>query len=421
MLIAIFVILFSGKTNTSDINEDFDSSGVDLAGQAVLSISGFCEENDDGNEKYEPGVVSYKKKITGQRSGWSKNYQTRDLYDNRKGKLKEYYCENGKLNWEYVECEDGYDKVKMNFINKVNGKVKSTYVYYCEEPTCEDSDGGVNKFVKGTTSGLFEDTEELTETTDECLYNTVVTEYACLNGKVYGQNLPCPNGCEAGACIEAECSSNEDCLGTEETYCNENGGEVCTLITNYDCVGSECVPVSDDTSCTPCPVGCEDNACVTSEELSVICGNSIVDEGEICDDGNSKFGDGCTPLCTSDEICEEGNPCPQQLLNNPKIIQGIEANPLTTPDNYQEILLEKINDLETDNTDHWSDHRSKDAMGLADEEQLRLYLQKVALMLYVEFNNLVPWSILDYNDEDLILLLLTIILLPIQLVDTTKQ
>jgi cysteine-rich repeat protein len=33
------------------------------------------------------------------------------------------------------------------------------------------------------------------------------------------------------------------------------------------------------------------------------CGNKVVEKGEICDDGNTKSGDGCNSTCTSNEVC----------------------------------------------------------------------------------------------------------------------
>lgn len=43
-----------------------------------------------------------------------------------------------------------------------------------------------------------------------------------------------------------------------------------------------------------------------AETPSAVCGNMAIEEGEQCDDGNSKSGDGCTADCKSDcEVCEK--------------------------------------------------------------------------------------------------------------------
>src|SRR5689334_12714007 len=36
------------------------------------------------------------------------------------------------------------------------------------------------------------------------------------------------------------------------------------------------------------------------------CGDGIVGPGEVCDDGNTDGGDGCAPLCDSNERCGNG-------------------------------------------------------------------------------------------------------------------
>jgi len=37
-----------------------------------------------------------------------------------------------------------------------------------------------------------------------------------------------------------------------------------------------------------------------------LCGNGALDPGEVCDDGNTASGDGCSASCTSDETCGNG-------------------------------------------------------------------------------------------------------------------
>jgi len=93
----------------------------------------------------------------------------------------------------------------------------------------------------------------------------------------------------------------------------------------------------------------------------------------------------------------------KSLLSNPRITKAIAVNPLTKSKNYQPILLQKINDLETNNTKAWSNYRLKNSWN--EDEQLELYLQKVAYSLYVEAKGLTPWSIMDYSDQNLQLLL----------------
>jgi cysteine-rich repeat protein len=43
--------------------------------------------------------------------------------------------------------------------------------------------------------------------------------------------------------------------------------------------------------------------CVGGGCAIVVCGNGIVELGEVCDDGNARSADGCDGTCTSDESC----------------------------------------------------------------------------------------------------------------------
>lgn len=91
------------------------------------------------------------------------------------------------------------------------------------------------------------------------------------------------------------------------------------------------------------------------------------------------------------------------LIDNPRISNAINSNPLVAGKSYRSRLLQKIEELESGNTQRWSDHRHDGPW--SEEEQLNAYLHKVTHILYVELHGLVPWSILDYNDGDLTLLL----------------
>ncbi|MEZ4367049.1 MAG: DUF4215 domain-containing protein [Kofleriaceae bacterium] len=46
---------------------------------------------------------------------------------------------------------------------------------------------------------------------------------------------------------------------------------------------------------------CSDGVCIVPA-----CGNARIDPGEVCDDGNTDDGDGCSRYCDSDELCGNG-------------------------------------------------------------------------------------------------------------------
>ena len=64
---------------------------------------------------------------------------------------------------------------------------------------CTDSDGGINYYVKGTTTGYWEGSWQ--SVTDFCYNASVVEEYFCDGINVVKTGHMCPNGCKNGACI----------------------------------------------------------------------------------------------------------------------------------------------------------------------------------------------------------------------------
>ncbi|HEY4178605.1 MAG TPA: DUF4215 domain-containing protein [Kofleriaceae bacterium] len=92
--------------------------------------------------------------------------------------------------------------------------------------------------------------------------------------------VPCgDNDCPSGTV----CHDGQQCVTTEQlTACDQHAeGDPCTAET---AAGT-----------------CSDGVCVSAR-----CGNSIVEVGEVCDDGNRISGDGCREDCLSDESCGNG-------------------------------------------------------------------------------------------------------------------
>jgi cysteine-rich repeat protein len=63
------------------------------------------------------------------------------------------------------------------------------------------------------------------------------------------------------------------------------------------CESGPCLLEAPDTSMSLTRV----DSCIAWRNMS--CGNNIVEEGEWCDDGNNRSGDGCSANCISDETC----------------------------------------------------------------------------------------------------------------------
>jgi len=100
--------------------------------------------------------------------------------------------------------------------------------------------------------------------------------------------------------MAASCVSSETQLCRDGTTCP--AGFTCG--TAGGCFSPEeieaCIGVADSAECqTPEGRGfCRGNGCAT-----VVCGNGIEEQGEACDDGNTRSADGCSGTCTSDESC----------------------------------------------------------------------------------------------------------------------
>ena len=97
-------------------------------------------------------------------------------------------------------------------------------------------------------------------------------------------------------------------------------------------------------------------------------------------------------------VAHGGDPY-EALLSNPRVTFAIETNPFIEPGTYMDFLRMKIDQLETGQTESWNDYRHPQPH--TDQELAEVILQKVALSLYIEVNELVPWRLLDYDDDNL--------------------
>ena len=137
--------------------------------------------------------------------------------------------------------------------------------------------------------------------------NNCTTSDVCTPGGCAGTPLDCSfldSACTDGQCdtINGECVSvniNEGGPCDDANACNTN--DVCLSGICSAC-GNDSVDVGCGETCDPPVSGSCDATC-----QSVTCGNSIVQTGEECDDGNSKNGDGCGSNCQfEDKLCIEG-------------------------------------------------------------------------------------------------------------------
>jgi hypothetical protein len=146
--------------------------------------------------------------------------------------VKEYYCQNGKVSSTNIPCPQGYECSGGACV---------------EQPSiCSESDGGKDKYFKGTTT-VSKGQDILTRVFDECVDEESVREYFCSDGAASSQVIDCDGDyeCDDGACKILLCedsdygqdaltkgetekgsvSKTDRCSGTynvEEYYCQDN-------------------------------------------------------------------------------------------------------------------------------------------------------------------------------------------------------
>ncbi|MFH1784964.1 MAG: Kazal-type serine protease inhibitor family protein [Candidatus Micrarchaeota archaeon] len=136
--------------------------------------------------------------------------------------LKEYYCNNTKIESENIAC--GAGNICENGI--------------CKEATCADSDGGKDEMEKGTA------TKGSISQSDSCSGSSAVKEYYCENNSVKNEIIDCDSGyeCASGECVEITCVDSDGGKDKMEkgttTYGTETGIDSCysdTQVIEYYC------------------------------------------------------------------------------------------------------------------------------------------------------------------------------------------
>ena len=133
-------------------------------------------------------------------------------------------------------------------------------------------------------------------------------------------NQPVHNPVTVGtACPTGTCNAAGMCVATPPTCTDtiENGTE-----TDVDCGGS-CAPASTCDTGEGCAIGadCDSGVCNVDVCAAPVCGDGVMQAGEMCDDGNDTNGDGCDDgvggtcratgcgngTVAGTEICDDGN------------------------------------------------------------------------------------------------------------------
>ncbi|MBD3387614.1 MAG: hypothetical protein GF416_01070 [Candidatus Altiarchaeales archaeon] len=73
-----------------------------------------------------------------------------------------------------------------------------------EPPVCTESDGGIDEWVKGTT------TRGMEAAVDKCVGSAILHEYYCGGNRIGMKQIDCTTGCDDGRCIGCEDSDGGD-------------------------------------------------------------------------------------------------------------------------------------------------------------------------------------------------------------------
>ncbi|VVC04524.1 Uncharacterised protein [Candidatus Bilamarchaeum dharawalense] len=248
--------------------------------------SDVCEDSDGGQDKYEQGTTT---KGSDEVTDYCKDSDT----------VREYFCNaNDNIDYNNMDCPSDYECD--------NGECVST-----GSPTCSDSDGGADIYIKGHLQ------TESSDYYDSCVDASNLLEYYCSGTSQAHNNYACPSGyeCSDGACILSGVPpSCTDSDGGNDIYVK---GHLVTESTEvYDsCVDSStileywCTGTSETHNTYSCGSGytCVDGAC--KEECSDSDGGLAYTTLGTVTYGSSSYTDSCASgTVLKEQYCNAGVP-----------------------------------------------------------------------------------------------------------------
>ncbi len=199
-------------------------------------------------------------------------------------------CAGGKCaSGPVVDCNDG-NACTDEVCNKATG---CTY----EAVDCNDSNACTTDSCDKTKGCGHVDITATCDDGNICTMDSCDPAKGCMNSN---NSQPCDDG---SACTSGDACSNGTCKGGPMVLCSD--GKPCTQDLCDPAIGCIYPPIA------PC------------------CGNSVVEGGESCDDGNNVGGDGCSATCTT-----EGPLC---------VTMGVDVRTLEqTPDKWKQSSCQSL-------------------------------------------------------------------------------
>jgi fibro-slime domain-containing protein len=149
---------------------------------------------------------------------------------------------------------------------------------------------------------------------------TVETDFVCLKpGKPCESTVKCGDGKLGGAeiCDDGNTKAGDGCdknCELEDGWMCPAAGEACQAAKCGDGIVAGVEQCEDDNATPANGDGCSDNCAIEpgyvcdqpgSPCRKAVCGDGVVEGGEPCDDGNQIVGDGCSPLCEAEPVCDK--------------------------------------------------------------------------------------------------------------------
>jgi len=245
--------------------------GYECKDGACINKSVTCIDSDNGKNFFLKGSTTAKNVTRTDSCSWERD----------KGFIiKEYYCENSESKETSYICPG----------NCIDGAC--IQAVQNQTITCTDSDGGINYYIQGTFSGMYNGT--LLSNEDACLDpanwdETSSSEWLgegyCENNVLKIMRYKCQNGCSNGACIgEPQKEATQTCTdsdgldysikgnvvgyrlvnGNLEKYSYFDGCHNSSSLVEFYCEGNNI----KGTGIIPCENGCKDGACIGEQLIN---------------------------------------------------------------------------------------------------------------------------------------------------------